>query len=350
MPGPPASIRAAVLAELDAYCRERGVDLRPIMLTCGIDLGKLKDFHALVPVDRVADAFNRVALALGDPCFGISFARHFKPGRSGILGAILITAPTVRDAMTQAAYLVAAHSPRVTASFEEKAGIGVLRWAYPPEVASARHQFVSFTTASLVLRIRQGIGMDWQPLAVEFDFCEPEDTSCYRPVFGDRLRFGADANAVTLDSTTLSRPLAGADPAVYAMAIELARRWMEADPLVPDIVRDVRQELAGRLSSGTPGLESTALSLGLSASQLQWRLEQAGTSFERVLSEMRADIARNLLSNTDKRVTDIAYALGFTDPSAFTRAARRWFDDTPLAFRRKVRGGPRQTRPGKPED
>jgi AraC-like DNA-binding protein len=77
----------------------------------------------------------------------------------------------------------------------------------------------------------------------------------------------------------------------------------------------------------------------LTVSQLQWRLEQEGTSFEKELGDVRAHRAMHLLANTDKSITEIAFELGFTDPSTFSRAARRWFSDTPLAVRRKARRG-----------
>jgi PAS domain S-box-containing protein len=71
----------------------------------------------------------------------------------------------------------------------------------------------------------------------------------------------------------------------------------------------------------------------------RWRLERSGTSFERLLNATRAHIAEHLLRDTDRSLTEIAFDLGFSDPSAFTRAARRWFNMPPRVYRQMQRRG-----------
>lgn len=339
MPGPPARIRAGILVELEAYCASKGLKLVPMLLAAGIDRGCLDDPNMLVELNSTMTLFDDVARALGDPDFGLNFALRFTPGASGMAGALIMSAPTVRDALTQLARLATSFSPQVDAGYSERSGVGHLSWTYPDTITGPRSHYVVFSAASIVMRVREGTGTDWRPLAVDFDHRAPASLEHYLAVFGERLRFEMPANRISVDATTLGRPMKSANPALFALAIDLAKRWIEADPQVPDIVRSVRSVIAARLTRGAPTLESTARSLGLTVSQLQWRLEQEGTSFERVLNDMRADMAKHLLKNTDKSITAIAYELGFTDPSTFSRAARRWFSDTPLSIRRKARRG-----------
>lgn len=339
MPGPPARIRAGILGELRDFCSSRGLNVTPMFAEAGIDRACLDDPNMLVSLNATCRLFDEVARGLGDPNFGLTFATHFTPAASGMAGALIMSASTVREALTQLARLVTSFSPQVVASFIEKGGVGHLSWSYPDTVTAPRMHFVIFSAASIVMRIREGTGKSWRPLSVEFDHRAPADLAPYLGVLGDRLRFEAESNKIAIDAQTLNLPMKSSNPALFALAIDLAKRWIEEDPEVPDIVRSVRSVIAGQLTNGSPSLESVARNQGLSVSQLQWRLEQAGSSFERVLNDMRADMARHMLENTDKSITEIAFALGFADPSTFSRAARRWFDDTPLKIRHKARRG-----------
>lgn len=339
MPGPPARIRSGILVELSTYCAAKGLKLAPLIRAAGFDPQCLDDPNRLVPLNAAITLFDDVARALRDPYFGVNFATHFKPGASGMAGALIISAPTVREALTQLARLVNSYSPQVTADFVEKGGVGYLRWAYPDTITAPRMHYGSFAAASVVMRVREGTGLHWCPLAMEFDHRPPADLAPFVAIFGERLSFEMPANRMTIDGPTLGRAMKSANPAMFALAIDLAERWIESETNAPSIARDVRAVIAAELKHGTPTLDAVAGRLGLKASQLQWRLEQEATSFERVLNGMRADMAMHLLENTDRSITDIAFALGFTDPSTFSRAARRWFSDTPLKIRRKARRG-----------
>ncbi|MEQ1712814.1 MAG: AraC family transcriptional regulator [Hyphomicrobium sp.] len=339
MPGPPARIRAGILVELQAYCAANGLKLGPMIAAAGIDPVCLEDPNVLVPLNAACLLFDNVAHALEDPYFGITFASCFTPGASGMPGALIMSAPTVREALTQLARLVTSFSPQVVANFDEQGGVGHLKWIYPDTITAPRLHYVTFNVASIVMRVREGTGLEWRPLSVDFDHRAPPSLAPYVTVFGERLRFEMPVNQIAVDAQTLNRPMKSANPALFALAIDLAKRWIEADPEVPDVVRSVRAVIAAQLTHGTPTLEGVARNMGLTISQLQWRLDQAGSSFERVLNGMRADMAKHLLENTDKSITEIAFALGFSDPSTFSRAARRWFSDTPLKIRRKSRRG-----------
>ncbi len=68
----------------------------------------------------------------------------------------------------------------------------------------------------------------------------------------------------------------------------------------------------------------TASGLGISARTLQRRLRENGTSFSAVLEELRRELSGELLADKKLAVSDVALLLGYSEPSAFQRAFRRW--------------------------
>jgi len=186
-----------------------------------------------------------------------------------------------------------------------------------------------------VRRLASSIGGGWRPLKCDFAhraFDCPKEAA---EIFGDRLEFDRPLNEFVLDRNSLDSPMPGADAATFAVYEDLARRWAHEMDCTqnPNIVVTVREHIMLALGHQRVDLGSVAQSVGIGERILQRRLDWAGTSFEKVLTDTRRGLAQQLLKDTDRPLTEIAFDLGYSDPSVFTRAARRWFDMSPKQFR-----------------
>jgi len=84
-------------------------------------------------------------------------------------------------------------------------------------------------------------------------------------------------------------------------------------------------------------LEQVAAGLNMPARRLREQLSQAGVRFNELLVSCRCELAKRLLVETDERIERIAERTGFSEPSTFCRAFKRWVGQTPVAFRRRGR-------------
>ena len=98
----------------------------------------------------------------------------------------------------------------------------------------------------------------------------------------------------------------------------------------------VRVELWHQLAEGSATLDTVAPELGLSTRTLQRRLEEEGTSFGDVLDAFRRGLAAVMLREQAVSIHELAYFLGYSEPSAFYRAFRRWEKTSPVQFRQAV--------------
>ena len=115
------------------------------------------------------------------------------------------------------------------------------------------------------------------------------------------------------------------------------------DPEIPVAVRSAVSEL---LASGYPKIGRTARDLGINVRTLQRRLHAAGINYTQLVDNARCEMACRLLERPDVRIGDIATALGYADPSSFSRAFARWTGSSPKTHRclKAGRGEPRQHR------
>jgi AraC-like DNA-binding protein len=85
-----------------------------------------------------------------------------------------------------------------------------------------------------------------------------------------------------------------------------------------------------------PTLSSTARAVGIPERTLQRRLAVEGARHSGLLDDVRRELGLKHLGNAGISITEIAYLLHFTDPTAFHRAFKRWTGESPLQYRRRL--------------
>jgi AraC-like DNA-binding protein len=95
----------------------------------------------------------------------------------------------------------------------------------------------------------------------------------------------------------------------------------------------VRGEIRRRLSTGALHLEEVAEALSTTPWTLQRRLAELGVTFSDLVETTRLDLARHYLRQTHLPLGDVAFLLGYSEASAFSRAFSRWTDCSPRQWR-----------------
>ncbi|WP_017540466.1 AraC family transcriptional regulator [Nocardiopsis halophila] len=179
--------------------------------------------------------------------------------------------------------------------------------------------------ARLALLARRITGEAPPPAVVRTRHSDPDHAEAYLRVLGVVPEFGADRDEVVVDARALEHPPArsGPRPRVHrdVLRAEPSRRLSE-----PDLVARVREHIEADLAAAD--LESAARALAVSPRTLRRHLSGHGYSFRRMLDAARQDRAL-LLLRQGLATREIAGRLGYTEPSAFLNAFRRWTGTTP---------------------
>ena len=100
----------------------------------------------------------------------------------------------------------------------------------------------------------------------------------------------------------------------------------------PHLVARIAAELT-TLEDGAPPFACVAAKLGISHRTLRRRLQAEGTSYSKVLAEVRLEAAMQCLTSDNITIDEIAYQLGYTEPTNFRHAFRRWTGSPPSTYR-----------------
>lgn len=186
----------------------------------------------------------------------------------------------------------------------------------------------------LVLSIvRAFAGLGWAPEVMGFRSCVP-----LNPVVGHifpktQFLFRQDYSWIGLPKEMLelkSKRHHSASPT--AQEYDAPASGFTAD----DYVTALKGVLKTYLPDGYPGIALTAEILGTSVRSLQRTLSQCNTTYSKVIEQTRVDTAVELLEHSQNKIIDVAYAVGYEDPSHFSRAFRRLKGASPREFRLNI--------------
>jgi AraC-like DNA-binding protein len=308
------------------------------MTDSGFDPAWLIDAEARMPLVVEERLWDRAAELTDDALFGLHAAAEIRPGAFDVLDYAVRTAPDLRTALKRLArYNRLVHD---LASFAVIPAGDTVRIEHRFERHGARpcRQAAEFTLASLVVVAKQIGGQPLPVLAVEFAHAALSPADDYRRVFGVTPRFDAPVSSLVLAGEVLDRPVPTADPGLSRIVTAHAEQLLAAlAPTGDTLTAQVRRQLTEGMANGPMTLAQVARRLHLSGRSLQRRLQAEGTRFDQLVDAVRREMALRYIADERLALGEVAYLLGFAEPSAFHRAFKRWTGMTPTAARRARR-------------
>jgi AraC-like DNA-binding protein len=285
-----------------------------------------------VPEQTHLRVWEVVMRALDSPGFPIRVAQRRNVDAYALLGLACKTSETVREALGHLIRFTGVWRSQYRCELQERAGAADLVLEGP--TGDLGRRCTNESAVAQILKAIRGVGGDpVRPHRVSFRHEAPADLHEHERFFDCELAFGASRDAISLSTATLEGRLSLADDALSTFLVgqleALAKRHVSADPLT-DKVRGV---ISSMLAGGTPKLEVVAARLAMSPRTLQRHLASVETSFAQIVDATRHHLATELLRETQRSMAEIAFVLGFSEPSAFHRAFKRWEGTTPTQFR-----------------
>lgn len=310
-----------------------GVPVTTCLAGSGLDEAALADATAEVGgAQELIVAHNLVRATAGPPGLGLKVGGRFRLRMYGVWGFALLASSTLRDAtdvglryleLTYATAGIRLHET------DEEACLAVDDTAVPAPV----RRFVVERELAVIRTILDTIvGEPVTSIRVELRFPGPGAPGRHDLVGGAPVTFGAGRNAIVVPAALLDRPLPQADPHTRRLC-ERECRTLRARLVDGKIAAQVRALLIHR-QCAIPDMAVAAAELHVSTRTLYRRLALEGTSYRRLVDDVRQSLATEMLTTAGLGVEQVAARLGYADAAAFIRAFRRWTGSTPGAYRR----------------
>lgn len=313
------------------------IDAHGLFRSIGVDPGILRspdDHLALETYIAIEDEAARIS---GDPYFGLHMGELAEPGNYSILGYVMMNSSTLGEALMKGAHYYRIIGSLMKPLFKpgfNKSTIIMTTPKYAPKFS--RHCFEAAFSTQVVL-MRKLTGRRINPLEVGFSSAAPEAMAEYERVFGCPVLFCQKYNYITLENRLAGIPILQPNPDLLELcegyARELLTKIEENKKTTGEVTRVILEHLTDKRFS----LRSVAGELSMSVRTLQNRLHEEGEQFSRLMENIRMNLAKKYLKD-QYTVEDITALLGFSEPSVFRKAFKKWMGTTPREYRETLKG------------
>jgi len=310
---------------------DKGVDSTQLLTLAEISPDVFNNPEGRIPVSKMSRLWELAVDATGDDAFGLSVPPFVQPTTFHALGFSLMVSATLRDAWQRTERYYKVVSDVLDVRIEEYETESALCYVTIPGKKYAKEAIDAFIAT--MIHLSTGItGGSAKPIRIEFERAEPTNRTRFETTFPCDIYFDTGRNKIFFTNEDLDHPLATANRDIALKNDEVVQSYLSR-LLKQSLAKQVTEKIIISLSMGEPNQEIIAKSLHMSSRSLQRKLKEETTSFRQLLEDVRKGLAKNYLASSQYSVIEIAFQLGFQDPSNFTRAFKRWFSLSPSAFR-----------------
>ncbi|MEC9361814.1 MAG: AraC family transcriptional regulator [Sinimarinibacterium flocculans] len=316
-----------------------GIDVDAIYRKLGYDAAKLPLKELRTPHQQQALFWQIVEGVTGDADIGLHLCPHLPLFRGEVIEYLMFSSPTFGEGIVRALKYLRLISDALSVRLvhdADGARIGVIGSAL--EAPQLRHTEIC-VVYELIQFARSVTERHFDPpLKVKLRCSARSPQADYEQVFGCPVEFDGSESEIWFDPALLEYRSPRWDPDLLRLHEELAQKRL-SDLHRRDLVEQIRKVLSQRLELESCDLDDVAREVGLAPRRLRFELARAGTSFSQIVTDFRYALARRLLARTEESIDNIVYLTGFSEPSTFYRAFKRWSGLTPVQFRERHRAG-----------
>lgn len=325
-------VSVSTVAQILQYLAHQGIDTAQFLKAVDLDASLLKQPDGRIPVEKYIEVEEKAAGMTCDPCFGLHMGQFAEAGSWSILGYMMMNCKTVLEAFqkfSRYSYIIGNLIKGEISYQKDRLIITLTEPLDAPRIS--RHCYEGYFS-SLVRLARSITGRNLCPVEVRFKSGRPEHRQEYTRVFGATVRFGQDSNAITFEREAVETPIAFPNESLLNYFESYAKEFLERITCENSYTYQTKRLILSYMDAESLTIGKIARAMAISVRTLQANLAREGTDFNALLKETRQQLARKYLSEQHS-TEDITYLLGFSDPSVFRKAFKKWFGMTISEYR-----------------
>ena len=289
------------------------------------------DFH--VPISTIAEFYNKLVTITGNENLGMDTARGFHYESSGLIVLLMLSAPTVEQSLKALVQYDRHFDSAIDIDWDIQPGQTTLSTSLINPTNIKIDQINEYLMAFLHAAFTKSTRKPTPLKEVWFEHAAYKDARPLENFFACPVLFGQKTNCIIFDSQYLREKLYSGNRSLFEMLSQMMRGFSIGDSGESKFMAAICREIIRQSKAESPNIDSVASSMALSGRTLRRRLADHGYTFQEVKNLAREKKAKYFLEHTNMTLLEIAYELGYSELSAFSRAYRSWTGEPPQVFR-----------------
>lgn len=320
------------------YMEAEGLPWKEAALRSGLPAEKPNP-EKYIPLESLVALCEVGADLADDDAFGAKAGAASPIGLGAVFDYVALAAPTIGDAMRNWQRFQNIPSNAIPVLFEQDRDWAFLSWEISDSFG-AHSQLSDALIGYGFSRVKYMVADEQVPIKVQLSHSKPKAAEDLVRVFGPDLEFDCAADRIGLPVSALaSKPRSG-EANLLRIVEQTAAFVLKRRASKSDHVFQIRDQISNALKNGNASIDVVAREMGMSRRAMQRLLELAGTNYRQLTEDVRRALAERYLKEASLSISDIAFLLGYSDLSAFSRAAKGWFGVPPRAMRDRNRLDP----------
>ena len=324
--------KASIILVLWNILESYGINPEPLFQEMALNPGLMRESGGRYRIDDIDNLWRKASEVIDDPCFGLKAAEVWHPSNFGALGYAMLASNTLRTSLERMVRYLGFLSDEDSMKLDEtEEGLRLTLVMSPRNIDKSEQNDAAL---AIILRMcRINYIEDLAPVSVTLVHSKPSCSPKFFEYFRSPVLFKAPTYSLTFPIEAVDKILPGSNPQLAELNDQVMIQYL-AKLDQNQITQKVKATIVDQLPSGSVTDESVARALYMSSRKLQRQLQSAGTTFNALLNEIRQDLAQKYLGEEDTSMTEIAFLLGFSESSAFSRAFKRWMGVSPTKYRK----------------
>ncbi len=325
-------IRAGSLKPCIELIKELGVNPLRLMKMAGISGNVIDSSDAVVPLESVINLVEIASKETKCEHFGLLLGSRVSIQSLGLLGLLIRSASTFEEGINVIIKHLSLSVTGVRRSLMVDRGVAIYSSTYESNQIALSRQ-ARQVAVSLSWNLLRGLSSEnWQPISISFSYSEPNDAAFYRKLFKTRVIFNGDYDGIAFHQADLNIKLNAEDVYLHQTISNQINKNLE-NLKHQNIVDEVSNYIAKNLEVGICSEDEVVKFFPLQKRTLQQKLKAFGTSYQKILDNLRFEKAEMYLTNSTLNMYQIADLLCYQSSAAFSFAFSKRYGISPSKWK-----------------
>lgn len=331
--------RRTFLQALFIFCEDRNMDIYKLASLAGLSVNKLNSKSKFdVSNQQMENIWKNSVQFSNDELIGLHFGTAMQLAALNVVGQIIQTSSTIKDALQQVSSLIHLITDFYTMQIEEKPEtftVSFIKNEGYDDFPVSQKQMGDFLIAFALYEMKGLLLKNPKPLKIELPSYKKDNETEYEAILKCRVR-KSENYKLEFKKEFLLTPIITANYEIQTLLLNQINQLQNPKELNGDFSKRIFNYLIANSYLYSLSMEAVAGNFNISVRTLQRKLKGEGVSYQQIVEEVRKSLAVHYIENSSSSVKEISIVLGYSEPSAFVRAFKKWTGKAPTTYKKEL--------------